>query len=367
MGVKEGLDLSTENLRETAGRMLKVIGSKQLCIIHHWDADGVASAATLSLVSKSVVGYYVPPYTYRVDGKVIDEIKQRCSRSGAIAVVDYNLPGGTLDLLWAKLQKPIIVIDHHYQPEPPKKPFVLWFNPASNGDPRGFWPSASHVVASLTGMYKPLVVVLGIVGDLRERARANRIYQKYMIEAKLDHLKDYNLIAECVGQIMAADIMGRRDILEHLSSRLADHRTDPCHLLLQDGLLSMLRVQVEDEYKSLFKKTVDNGSYFAGVRVFRLNGNGRHVSSLARRLADVYKDDIVMVSYYWKPLNRTYIYIRTMRDRPKLINLLGYARSAGFTAGGKYQPGNNVVGIELEGVAGEDVLESILSWIHKIR
>ena len=359
--------MSTSDLRQTAGRILRVVGSKQLCIIHHWDADGVASAATLSLVAESVVGYYVPPYTYRVDGKVIDEIEKRCSRSGAVAIVDYNLPGGTLDLLWAKLQKPLIVIDHHYQTELPKKPFVLWFNPASNGDPRGFWPSASHVIASLTGMYKPLVVVLGIVGDLREKARANRVYQKYMVEAKLDHLKDYDLIAECVTQIMAADIMGRRDVLEHLSSRLADYDTDPCRLLLQDGLLSILRVRVEDEYESLIKKALDNGSYVAGVRVYRLEGDGRHVSSLARRLAGVYNEDIVLVSYYWKPLNRTYIYIRTEKDKPRLIDLLRYTRSAGFTSGGKYQPGNNVVGIEIDGVAGEDVFESILSWIHKIR
>ncbi|MCE4614108.1 MAG: hypothetical protein F7B60_01075 [Desulfurococcales archaeon] len=359
--------MSASDLRATARKILQVIGSKTLCIVHHWDADGVASAATLSLVSKTVAGYYVPPYTYRVDGRVIEEIKRRCGKSGAIAIVDYNLPGGSLDLLWAKLQKLIIVIDHHYQLEPPMKPFILWFNPASNGDPRGFWPSAAHVIASLTGMYKPLVVALSIVGDIREKARASRVYQKYMVEAKLDHLKDYSLITECVAQIMAADIMGRRDILEHLASRMGDYDTDPCRILLEDGLLSILRVQVEEEYNSLIQKALENGSDIAGVRLFRLEGKGRHVSAIARKLANIYRNKIIMVSYHWKPLDRTYVYIRTEREEPKLIDLIKYARSEGFTAGGKYQPGNNVVGIEIEGKAGEDAVESILSWIHMIR
>ncbi len=359
--------MARDSLRDTAGKILRVLGSKPACIVHHWDMDGVAAAATLSLVSAGVVRYHVPPYTYRVTGEMIEELKNKCRNAGAIAIVDYNLPGGTLDLIWAKLQKTLIVVDHHYQPEPPKKPFILWFNPAANGDPRGFWPSAAHVAASLTGMYKPIVVALSIVGDLRDRARANRIYQKYMVEAGLDHVKDHATMTECVSQVMAADIMGRRDILEHLASRLADPHSDPCSLLLSDGLLSILRVQAEDEFQSLLSEADSNASVIGDIRIYRMEGEGRHVSTLARILSERHPDKIVVVSYYWRPLQRTYIYLRTLRERPRLVDILGYARSAGLTSGGKYQPGNNVVGIEVDGKAGEDIVEKIVSWIHRIR
>ena len=353
-------------LREAAGKIMRLIGSKAGCIIHHWDMDGVAAAATLAMSMPTSPRFYVPPYTFKLTGEVIDEIARACRGAGALFLVDYNVPGSSLDLVWARIQKPVVSIDHHTQPDKPRKPFVIVFNPAAEGDPRQLWPSAAHVVASLTGMYKPLLVALSIVGDLREKARANRVFQKYMVEAGMNHIRDFDIMAECVSQVMAADIMGRRDILVHLASRLSSPDTDPCMLLLQDGLLSALRSRAEEEYRELYSKAEEKAGDIGSARIYRLEGYGRHVSTLARELARRHPDRIVVVVYYWIPFNRTYIYVRTEKEKPRLIDLAETARAYGITAGGKYQPGNNVVGMELAGRVGEDVVEKIVSWITRL-
>ena len=309
----------------------------------------------------------VPPFTYSWGRGFLDRAEFESKSRKYVAVLDLAVPGGTIDLLWTRVRRLVVVIDHHVQSELPKKPGVIYVNPAKDGDPAGRWPSAAHVLASIIGYWKdPLLLAASIVGDLGPRARASRVYQDYMAMAGLHPVKDYWIAEECSSLIDAASVMGKRDVLESLPMRLALEE-DPCKSILEDGLLHSLRAQADGELEEILSSARPEAEGRDAV-VYVIEGVGRHASKLARRLAERHKDKIVVVIYRSKSTGRIRAYARTLRpDAPPLVKAAERLRSLGYSAGGKYQAGNNVVAAEApEGVGVEEMLNAFLSSLRAL-
>ncbi|MEB3850997.1 MAG: hypothetical protein LRS49_00245, partial [Desulfurococcales archaeon] len=268
-------------------------------VVMHWDMDGVAAASLVARASgrPGEAGFLTPRFRYAFDKPFLDRARGEARGRRLLAVVDLAVPGGSVDLLHRYTGRPAVVVDHHTQPEPPRLPSVAYVNPAARGDPAGNWPSAAHVVASLTGVGDPLLVAASIVGDLGPAARANRWYQNYMVRAGLHPVEDYWLPAECASLVDAASAMGRADVLEALAARLAGAE-EPCRLILQDGLLQALRVEAQEELERLLSRAEGLAEEpVPGVLLYRLEGRGRHASKLARELARRHPDRVVVVAY----------------------------------------------------------------------
>jgi hypothetical protein len=337
-------------------------------IITHWDADGVISATLLiSWLGSPDIDVLIPSFTYSWGRDFLDRAEVLSKDKKYVSVLDLAVPGGTLDLLWTRVRRPVIVIDHHFQTELPRKPGVVYINPARKGDPAGRWPSAAHVLSSIIGYWKdPLLIATSVVVDLGPRARASRVYQDYMVKAGLHPVNDYWIPEECASLIDAASTMGRRDVLEDLPKRLA-FDPEPCRLILEDGLLHSLKVQAEEELEEILMSASPTLKS-EDVVVYILKGIGRHVSKLARRLAERHKDKIVVVLYKSLSIDRLYAYARSLApSAPPLVQAAERLRSLGYNAGGKYQAGNNVLAAEApRGTSEEEMLKDFLNSLRSL-
>ncbi len=316
-------------------------------LVYHWDADGMISAMHIVMATGQDTVMHPPRFTYKVTPSLIESLKKSLTRSNTIIVLDLAYPGETVDMIAEKTGAQVIVFDHHYQENEPKNPNVMYINPASRGDPEARWPSAAHVIAKYTGAYHPLLVAASIVGDLGEAAKANKEYQNYMVEAGLDPIRDYWIVAEAVKQLDAIDIMGNYDGLKWIPKVHAIGQFDPFKSILNDPLLTTLRTQAELELQELVEKAEEEArEEYPGVIGVVLEGEGRHVSKIARHMASRHRGKIVVVAYYARSTGEARVYARAYGLNKPLISLIPLFKKMGYQAGGKYQGDNNVVGVE---------------------
>jgi hypothetical protein len=343
---------------------------RPLLVVFHWDMDGVASAALAAGSCGEPEGsvFLVPPFRYVFDKPFLDRARGAARGRRLLVVVDLGIPWRSLQLLQRYVSRPAVVVDHHVQPEAPGDPAIVYVNPALHGDPAGNWPSAAHVLRSMTGRGDPLLVAASIVGDLGPAARANQWYQNYMAKAGLDPARDYWIAEECASLVDGASTMGRGDVLEALAARLASE-DEPCKLILEDGVLHSLRAQAEAEFEDLLDKAEELAEEpLPGVRLYRIEGLGRHASKLARRLALKHPDEIVVVAYKSRVTGEERVYARTYRrGAPPLASkeAVKWLRSLGLSAGGKSQGSNNVLAIEAPPNRLDEALEALLEVLRK--
>jgi len=127
-------------------------------IIHHWDTDGMTSAALLvkALRLGDFENLSPPIGEFRFD----ERIKKAIERAERVYILDLNLPHEV-----EGIGKEVIFIDHHIQPRI-KNPRVKQINPALEGDEV---PSASFVVSQYFNIWNAWSA-LGVVGDIGEKA-----------------------------------------------------------------------------------------------------------------------------------------------------------------------------------------------------
>ncbi|MEB3860883.1 MAG: hypothetical protein GSR84_01510 [Desulfurococcales archaeon] len=316
-------------------------------VVYHWDADGMISAMHIVMAAGEDTVLHPPKFTFKVTREFIESLKKSLTRSRTILILDLAYPGKILDMIAKETGARVIVVDHHYQEEEPRSPNVEYINPASKGDQEGRWPSAAHVLARLLGKYHPALVAASIVGDLGPAAKANREYQNYMVEAGLDPVNDYWIIQEAVEQLNSIDRMGNYHGLRWIPKVHAIGQFDPLKSVLNDPLLTTLRTQADVEWEELVARAEEELREEApGILGVVLEGEGRHVSKLARHLASKHRGKIIVVAYYASSTGEARVYARAYGYDKPLTPLIRYFKKLGYEAGGKYQRNNNVVGVE---------------------
>jgi hypothetical protein len=136
-------------------------------IIHHWDADGICSAALLHRAGDAnrtpTIGNYFLTAT--------ELAAIRAAGYDCIVVADMALHHDTLRALAATA--PVTVYDHH---NAGKVNEVTYVNPIVDGADEQDYPSASWVVATALGRTDTLLAHLGVVGDWEKRIQNTRFY-----------------------------------------------------------------------------------------------------------------------------------------------------------------------------------------------
>ena len=103
------------------------------------------------------------------------------------------------------------------------------------------------------------------------------------------------------------------------------------------------------------------------VVVYRLEGEGMHASKLARALASRSPGSVVVVSYTSRRLGQARVYARVYGStEPPLAELINCLRARGFSAGGKTQPGNNVVAVEVDAGEEDEALRAVLEGVERL-
>jgi len=142
---------------------------KRRLIIHHWDTDGICSAAMLYDSSAENMTPSIGNYFMEKDEIVA--IRERGFEE--IYVVDMALNEESMKAL-ADIA-PVKVFDHHVTK---RVDGIDYTNPILDGKDEEDYPSASWVVGNSVGMGDNILSFLGAVGDWEERLKNIRFYKK---------------------------------------------------------------------------------------------------------------------------------------------------------------------------------------------
>jgi len=132
-----------------------------MLIVHHWDTDGICSAALIAKIKGDGCVRNITPAigSFGFDDRVMEAIAQE---EGEVFIVDLNIP-----LPPEISEKRVTFIDHHV----PQKRMegVFHINPVMDGEEASAFPSCTTVISDHFGSWGHLSA-LGAFGDVGIRA-----------------------------------------------------------------------------------------------------------------------------------------------------------------------------------------------------
>ena len=191
MGIAEVIERFSRDVENDAlkgflterSRLEQALGEHPMhLIVHHWDTDGVTSAALLvkALGLEEFTNMTAPIGEFRFDERIWDAIE----RAEKLYVLDFNVPGEV-----EKVRIPALFIDHHTQPRI-GNPLVEQVNPSLDG---GYYPSCSLVVSEHFGIWNAWSA-LGAVGDVGGKAFEIETVNKLLRKANLSRTEVLRLV-----------------------------------------------------------------------------------------------------------------------------------------------------------------------------
>ena len=284
-------------------------------IIHHWDADGLCSAAITARVfeDEGVEWENCTPPIGRFE--LDDRILKLIDRAEEVYFLDLNMVDAV-----ERISKLVIFIDHHHQERIQRKN-VIHVNPVLDGNST---PSASWVVSSYFSHWNHLSAI-GAVGDLGMKlfstefgASAEKLLLKHGI-SKSDALKIVNLID-------SSYIMMDRKGVEESVAFLAF--ASPSELLEREEWIKNLE-RIENEIDKAFSNL--EGKDIAWIE---FSSHLNIISKVARKAVWEKKFNAAIV------INKDFnglaqLYVRLKEPSPRLLKLISELKAKGFNAGGK--------------------------------
>ncbi|MGM0441386.1 MAG: DHH family phosphoesterase [Elusimicrobiota bacterium] len=293
-------------------------GENHLLIIHHWDTDGICSAAIFKQFIRESAGnldidcivpvmgtYELKPDNFFKNGNIhIPEDK----KYGVIVILDYSVPARDIINLKDKYGVPVIVYDHHLR-EPVESKRVSYNNPVGQGEPGENWPSCTWVLKEKLNRDMSDLVLLGIAGDLEERF-APEGFQKFpevreYLKKTGNRYKDY---------VKAKDFIdihykeNDREMLKKISEEVLKLNGNPDKIMAQDDW----RKKQDDHLKYLNElvQRAPDDNIDKILEIHRVDSSKNIISTLTRRLAAKTDYKYVMVINTGFFDNRTQIYVR---------------------------------------------------------
>lgn len=344
---------------------------KNALIIHHWDADGISSAALIIdfLKINFWEGIYnaIPEIgTYRIVHKenykfIEKNITIRPLEYDVCFILDYSVPKEDIINLKASLNCPIIVYDHHLR-DPVNEENIHYYNPIASGDKGSNWPSCTMVIMKHLELGMNNLVILGIAGDLEGR------FLKGGLE-RFPEVKNYlaNIKAEYTDFVLAKDLIdihyktNNRDILEILPWEVLKLKGEPEDILSKHEW-SEKQKEHDRELKGYLAETPDD-TLNKVMEIYNINTKNNIISTLTRRLAEKSEFNFVMVVNKGLFEKKSQIYIRcTSFPWKKNIALFKeLAASSGAEVGGKEE----VAGIIIDNAKIEDFLLKVRQTVYE--
>ena len=273
--------------------------SGDILLIHHWDTDGVSSAALISeFLSRHGdyrIGYCVPEVgTYRINPGMNIEIPDK--DYAAVFMADYSVPDRDMNELSRYVQAPLFVFDHHERREF-SGPGITYLNPVSEGEKGRDWPSCSWVVKKKLGLGVSDLAVLGVAGDFAENfirgATGNFPEISEYLNSKSRGFDEYVTAKDYVD---AHFKLNDRAALENLAHVLLELKGDP-------GLI--IRNQEWGEKVIMLRKEVDHflnqppDEILSGrLELRKISTNKSIISEISKKTAERTTHEYVMVIDY---------------------------------------------------------------------
>ena len=343
-----------ENLLTSAVR-----GKGRVAIVHHWDADGIASAALVieevrrtnpdakTLNRSPTIGRWA------LDAEEIDLL--RGWGTDLLVIVDLAIRDDDLDSILDGLPGvPAVMVDHH-RAEVPEHPRLVYHNPVAEGEAETDFPACTWVLRHLLGRGMDLLTVLGVFGDRGRGVEDEPVWRDLgpWLEGSGLTWDDMHLLVDLVDS--SAKRVDREDV-DNAVGLLLEGWKEPLGLVgldawnqgndeVERALIEQLQNGPETEVGSTLVKTIDT-PYLV-------------ISTAARRLVRTRDNPVVVVVNMGYSGGEVQVYVRRTGELD-LAPMIPRMRDRGLSAGGK----SEVLGVIVPRSDLEDVMGDIMGYLE---
>ena len=317
-------------------------------IIHHWDTDGVCSAAMLL---NHLEEYNIDNLTPEISNYFLteDEI-ERCKDYDFVIVADMALPEKNISQISKTSQ--VVIFDHHLQ-NPIS--FAQHFNPVAKGENPNNWPSATWVIKKFFGDKLNILAVLGIIGDNENKIKENQVFSKIISDFCRENNVSFETLLKMVYLLDSNYKVRDKDEVERIPHVLKDNFNNVSNIILNNTKWNKNYLLLEEEINKLL---TDKNLFREKNNILLMEMETPYlvISTITRRLAWSTGKNVVVVNRGFFD-NSDQIYVRS--NNVSLAALIKKTKEQGFNAGGK----NNVMGAIIPKDKTDFLLEEILNFL----
>ena len=335
--------MSTETSKEAVSKVFGDITETQITgvIVHHWDTDGIVSAAILQnyfaefLPSKTLDTFTPTITNYYLTDAEMDRLQEKYD---FVLTCDINFPEGTVNGLAKRFPGQVYMFDHHHQ-----TPYsqVHYYNEAH--------PACASYINDLLGLPNGVLPVIAIVGDKEEAVQNDPVYYPRVEEIMQQH------------DLSFMELLGARQLID--SSYIVDDYDGmraTVQLLRHDPLAVLTDAKLQENVDNVTATLAEISeiipdSVSAITSFFSINSQYNILSHATRNLSRQYPDRIIFTRQF---KNDQYtLYVRRRDLDYDMTNMIAFARELGLNSGGK----DDVVGI----IIPKDDIDQVFSKVRQ--
>jgi hypothetical protein len=289
-------------------------------LIHHWDTDGLCSAALLlDYFKRDDIETWTPPLgTFYL----LDEHIEKAQQYDHVVVCDMALPAANIEKIAEKTR--ITVIDHHHQ-DPIEA--VEHINPVAHGASGDNYPSNTWVIKEHLDLPVSLKTILGFVGDREQKIKDNPPFWRQVEEYLASEGVKFDDLLELVYRIDSSYKVGEREAVMKAPQQLREYVTREDILGNQEWKENLRKLD-----EKLEKVLAEPPEVVDGVQVKRLDTPFAIISQVTRRLAwGTGKDTVVVNTGFFRDQDQLY----SRSNIVEMHKLIERAKKYGYNAGGK--------------------------------
>lgn len=275
----------------------------RIAIVHHWDCDGVSSAAILSKILRGFEKLFVVPKIGFYSAEAVDTSIIKQYNPGALIILDYGISLAEIKKLEGRVEARVYVIDHHVS----DVRGGFYCNPVANGFPGQEYPSTTWVI------YKYLkprgmedLVSLGVIGDLGRSLERHWIKQ-WVLKVASEHGLGLNDLFRATENIDSCYKLLDRKCIDHARRVLEEEGVKN---IIDDKVLEEKKSKVEREVLKILEN-ISPVEEHGIIRIYSMEKNLYITSSIGRELAYRSQDKIVILRHKIPLLNIEYLYVRS--------------------------------------------------------
>ncbi len=325
---------------------------KSVLLIHHWDTDGLASAALMQQYisdhsAESTVTLYHPTINlYFLTDAQYQWIEQH--RFDLIICVDLNFPPDVFERLHT-MSPHLFVFDHHVQTEELHLP----------GAQDASYPGASQLIADQLLLPISVTSVLGMIGDQED---ALQQWEKFypMVEQVIKETGiTFDALHRLAKLLDTMYIVGDDEGLAYAVGLLRGNPQDAAH----DQRLLDAELKISSEKNAALSQEMEDVSCGTSTKIFfqEIEAQANIISEVTRARAKQFPNDVIMTTHHIGS-DFANVYVRTRRQDIDLTPLVTFARKQGFNAGGKKE----VVGTILPQEQLEEYVDGLTGEVMKL-
>ncbi len=324
------------------------LASGSVLLIHHWDTDGLCSAALIleSLNREDVVTWTPPLGTFYLIEKHI----KMAQGYDNVLICDMALPASNVEKIAEESN--VIMIDHHHQN---LIEGITHINPVTRGASGDDYPSTTWVIKEHLNLSTSLKVVLGYVGDREQKIKENIAFWERTESFMEREGVGFDDLLEMVHRIDSSYKVGEREAVIK-----APHQLRSC----EDGSDILGNIEWKHNLEKLDAKIEEILSEppddVDGVQVKKLNTPYAVISQVTRQLAwSTGIDTVVVNTGFFEDMDQLY----SRSNVVDMYNLIEQAKKKGYNAGGK----KDVIGAIIPKKDSDSFLAETIEYIKKNR